>query len=229
MENWKKINKSGKFYVSDLGRIKIIDTDSETITIGIRTDDGYRRIGRLYVHRLVAEHFCEKKDGCTIVNHLNGIKQDNRAVNLEWTTYEGNNRHAFETGLRTSFGANHWKSTDIEFVYKIYELKKQGKKVRDMVSLFPLTRKTIDDIYRGKNWRFEYQKVFGEKYKKEGVASGSRSFNSIPEEKVLEIYRMKKEGKRIFEIANALALKFHTVKEIFHGKNWKYLYQQHFQ
>ena len=39
-----------------------------------------------YVHRLVAEAFLERPDGCDCVVHLNGDLRDNRAENLEWTT-----------------------------------------------------------------------------------------------------------------------------------------------
>ena len=42
------------------------------------------------VHRLVAEAFCDRKDGQTEVNHLNENKQDNRSVNLEWCTKQEN-------------------------------------------------------------------------------------------------------------------------------------------
>ena len=42
------------------------------------------------IHRLVAEAFCERRDGCDEVNHLNENKQDNRAENLMWCTRQEN-------------------------------------------------------------------------------------------------------------------------------------------
>lgn len=55
-------------------------------------------------HRLVAEHFLEKREGKDIVNHINGIKTDNRVENLEWTNSFWNNEHAKKIGLN-----NNWK------------------------------------------------------------------------------------------------------------------------
>lgn len=63
------------------------------------TDDVGRTttIGR---HRLVAEfHYGPPPTPDSIVNHLNGVKGDDRPDNLEWTTYRGNAEHAGALGL----------------------------------------------------------------------------------------------------------------------------------
>lgn len=52
------------------------------------------------LHRIIAQCFCEKPNGCTEVNHKDGDKRNNKAVNLEWVTHGDNLKHAYVTGLR---------------------------------------------------------------------------------------------------------------------------------
>lgn len=44
--------------------------------------DGYRK--KFYIHILVAKHFVNKLKNKFLVDHINGIKTDNRAINLRW-------------------------------------------------------------------------------------------------------------------------------------------------
>jgi len=56
---------------------------------------------RVFIHRLVAEHFLEQREGC-VVNHIDGDRSNNHVSNLEWITMSENVKDGWRRGRDTS-------------------------------------------------------------------------------------------------------------------------------
>ena len=105
-------------------------------------------------HRLIMQSFRPiSNSNELVVNHINGVRSDNRLENLEWCSVDYNNQHAIENKLNR--GKN--KLTDeqvIEIKKKISELQPNtirfiSNKICDLYGVSP---RTIESIVTNKRW-----------------------------------------------------------------------------
>lgn len=98
MEQWKNVIGAEEHYqISNLGRVKNKHTGD---ILKPSRSGAYRHIELKYgvnkhclIHRLVAEAFIPNPFNFRCVNHKDEDKENNRADNLEWCTYQYNARY----------------------------------------------------------------------------------------------------------------------------------------
>jgi hypothetical protein len=159
-EIWKDIQGyEGLYQVSNQARIRGLKSGKIKKQ---RIDIGYYRVmlsnnnvEKIFqVHRLVAFSFIPNPEQKEQINHINGIKLDNRIENIEWCTRSENAIHAHRIGLvNTAKGTRNSlaKLTDsnvieIRKLFGIVSLREIGRR-------FNVSDHTIGMIKHGKTWR----------------------------------------------------------------------------
>lgn len=179
-EIWKDIEGyEGMYQVSNKGRVKSIKRtvkveghpqyDHTTIPGKILSPqtntNGYYHVclfknnKRKYkrISRLVAEHFIPNPENKPEVNHINGIKTDNYADNLEWVTCRENINHAHKNGLTNPAKGKDLPQTKLtkNDVLQIRSIYDQGlvtqKEIRDA---WELSASNVHKIVHRKSWRW---------------------------------------------------------------------------
>lgn len=152
---WKVSNLLfNKYEVSELGDIRSIKTKK------LRKKQLSKRHGRYVVSvyllskaytrkvaRIVAEAFVPNPLNLPEVNHINGDKTDDRAINLEWMTKPENIKHAYSNGLMKS------GKLDVTKVKEIKSKILKGDKSSKIALEYGVTRNAISRIKAGKVWK----------------------------------------------------------------------------
>lgn len=154
LEAWKDVpGYEGLYKVSTGGNVRSLITN-KILKEGLN-NRGYLSV-KLYkdkskstvaIHRLVAKTFKINLENKPDVNHKNGIKTDNRLVNLEWVTEKENIRHAIDTGLMKSKKGfdSPFSIFNKEDIENIKYLHFKGTSVSDIAKKYNCSLTTIYD------------------------------------------------------------------------------------
>jgi hypothetical protein len=168
-EQWKDVvGYEGLYMVSDLGRVKGLHRKRTSISgkkmvffekiitqnistggyVLVSLSNGYKNIKKVRTHRIVAIAFISNADKAQ-VNHINGIKTDNRVVNLEWATSQENVLHAINNNLYAVGERSSKSKLTNEQVIEIFTSLMTTK---DLMDIYMVSKSCINCIKNGNSW-----------------------------------------------------------------------------
>ena len=208
-EDWKTIPGYSRYEISNLGNVRkklkpCLNREGYE-TIGLISDDGNKK--DLRVHRIVANLFIEKKDSSkNLVNHIDGIKNNNIVSNLEWCTAKENTRHAIENGM---FNTKFHNFTSEE-KQEMYDMLKRGERIKDVSIKFNnITTSAIHNILAND---------FGIKNLK-SLINQSRYHHTL-EERILLKKTILSSGLNNLELSKTIGLSEQLISRIKRGIDW---------
>lgn len=168
-EEWRFIDDKKHYSVSDTGKVLshariIIGKDGRKINkkenmLTVTVKQGYPAVsissmasGKICVHTLVAMAFLGKRpDWARTVNHKDGNKNNNNVGNLEWASYQDNNRHARRMLLNKQHGekCNLTKFSDDVVDAVIILCKSKRFTHSEIGCFFKMSAIHVSEIYRG--------------------------------------------------------------------------------
>jgi hypothetical protein len=169
-ENFRSVLGFSRYIVGDFGTVRSTIRRGRTMKpwveishgqpgyprVSLMTDDGSTVVKvrvKVRVHQLVAQAFIPNPNNLPTVNHKNGIKADNRAVNLEWSSYAEQNEHGRQNGLINDFGENYYLAqfTNNQ-VLAIRQRAAKGESNRQLADEFGVHIRSIQRIVNRERW-----------------------------------------------------------------------------
>jgi hypothetical protein len=159
MENYKVIKDFPNYAISRDGEVLNLKFNTkfkpcknqEYIRVKLSKDLSYKNFD---IHRLVAEAYIDNVNNYPQVNHINGIKHDNRVENLEWCTASQNANHAFINKLRTPLSTCGEKNGQAKLTeLQVLEIRNSILSKKELAALYNVSYNTIWDIIKIRKWK----------------------------------------------------------------------------
>jgi hypothetical protein len=115
----------------------------------IEVNSGGKLVG--LAHRMLWESANGPIPTGLTINHINGIKTDNRLENLECVSMAENIRHAFRTGLICTSGEKSGRSRLCESAVRFIRFSSQSG--ASLAARYGVARTTIARVRRGETWK----------------------------------------------------------------------------
>lgn len=210
---WRKnIFKGIVYFVSNVGEIK--NEQGKLLKVYGHSQKKYHIVWlegfQLSIHRAVAINFIPNPENKTEVNHINGNKFCNWYKNLEWNTRQENATHAKLNGLMLKGSKQPIAKHTEEEAHAVCKLAEQGLKPKAIMKKLSLSKSFIIGILYRNEWKHVSSLYKMPKPKK---------FNNI--EQVHKICKLLEQGKRDFEVAKELNVKWQDVNSIHKGEAWR--------
>lgn len=106
-----------------------------------------------YVHRIIYEAVNGPIPDGMQINHINGIKTDNRIGNLELVTPTDNKRHAYATGLNPARGEGAGHSKLTESAVRAMRLEPPSVSSYELARRYGVSPTTAHYARTGRTWR----------------------------------------------------------------------------
>lgn len=102
---------------------------------------------RFYIHRLVYEAWVSNIPKGYDIDHINGIKTDNRVSNLRAVSRSENLKHNYELGFKGSNYIHTFSDKEREFIMKDY--KENGFSIKKISLKYGYSRYFIHQVLKG--------------------------------------------------------------------------------
>lgn len=176
--------------------------------------DGEKSRG-VYVHRAIALVFVPNPNQKPIVNHIDGVRNNNSIENLEWVSYEENSKHGVMLGnFPKGQNAFRAKYKDKQ-IHEVCKLLAEGIGQIEVSRLTGIPVTTIHGIVIGRTWGH-----ISEDYKIKEVSPKATDEQA---KEIISLLGMGLSDKEILAKIDHPRVNRHTIGNIRLGKTFKHL------